>query len=287
MNKYCLIGNPVKHSLSPDIFNYLCSKYGFKGSYFLEEIEKNSNKYDIYRQLIENYNGANITMPFKNALFDVLHTVNPISLDAFAINTVLVRGKKLLGFNTDILGLRNLLFTIKDIITNSKILIIGTGATARSTLVCFLKFFCISEVNFYTRDKEGIDEAVYSRLKSKYRKDFKLFQPGEEISEFDILINASPMGMKDVLYDSINSEIWNSSGKLLIDWVYSNSGETHFISKLKENYDFCFEGLDLLISQAVESFKLWSKIEINVDTGLILEIKSYLQNQKIERTTYE
>ncbi len=124
--KFCLVGNNIKNSLSPIIFNYWFRENNLDCSYVLEEIYEQEFASKI-EEIFKNYDGLNITAPYKNLITRFLRN---LSDEAKEINTVncVWKGK---GFNTDIYGFKKAFLEGK-VNFFSKAVILGSGGAAKA-----------------------------------------------------------------------------------------------------------------------------------------------------------
>ena len=132
MKKYLVIGNPIRHSLSPELHDYWIKENGINGIYSKKELNKNNLKEFFLKIKNKEINGVNITVPFKK---DVISYVDQLSLEAEktrSVNTVYLKDDKIIGHNTDIDGFE---LAIKDTnydVEGKKVLVLGAGGVAVS-----------------------------------------------------------------------------------------------------------------------------------------------------------
>ena len=104
MKKYLVIGNPITHSLSPELHNYWIKENGINGIYNKEKLNEKNLKEFFLKIKNKEINGANITVPFKR---DVIAYLDQLSLEAEktqSVNTVYLKKDKIMGHNTVIDG---------------------------------------------------------------------------------------------------------------------------------------------------------------------------------------
>ena len=104
MKKYLVIGNPISHSLSPELHNHWIKQNNINAIY-----EKEKLNYDELKNLIldikkEKIHGANITVPFKHAVITHLDELSDEAKKTQSVNTISLKNKKVVGYNTDIEG---------------------------------------------------------------------------------------------------------------------------------------------------------------------------------------
>ena len=263
MKKYLVIGNPISHSLSPELHNYWIKQNEIDAIYDKKKFNDNDLKnliLDVKKQTI---NGVNVTVPFKNKIIPYLDELSDEAKKTQAVNTIYLKEKKVIGHNTDIEGFENAIKQINFDFDNKKIFILGAGGVVPSII--------------YASTKMGASEIMISnRTEKKAKKindifkNIKLIEWGE-IPDFDVIINATSLGLnKD---DKLNLEFTNVvKNKLFYDVIY-NPSETDFLStgkKLGNKYE---NGKLMFIYQAFSAFKLWHGIEpeVNSETLKLLD----------------
>ena len=263
MKKYLVIGNPISHSLSPELHNYWIKQNEIDAIYDKKKFNDNDLKnliLDVKKQTI---NGVNVTVPFKNKIIPYLDELSDEAKKTQAVNTIYLKEKKVIGHNTDIEGFENAIKQINFDFDNKKIFILGAGGVVPSII--------------YASTKMGASEIMISnRTEKKAEKikdifnNIKLIEWGE-IPDFDVIINATSLGLnKD---DKLNLEFTNVvKNKLFYDVIY-NPSETDFLStgkKLGNKYE---NGKLMFIYQAFSAFKLWHGIEpeVNSETLKLLD----------------
>ena len=263
MKKYLVIGNPISHSLSPELHNYWIKQNDIDAIYDKKKFNDNDLKnliLDVKKQTI---NGVNVTVPFKNKIIPYLDELSDEAKKTQAVNTIYLKEKKVIGHNTDIEGFENAIKQINFDFDNKKIFILGAGGVVPSII--------------YASTKMGASEIMISnRTEKKAEKikdifnNIKLIEWGE-IPDFDVIINATSLGLnKD---DKLNLEFTNVvKNKLFYDVIY-NPSETDFLStgkKLGNKYE---NGKLMFIYQAFSAFKLWHGIEpkVNSETLKLLD----------------
>ena len=153
MNKYLVIGNPVKHSLSPQLHNYWIKKNNIEAIYEKEELNKNDLNNLISKIRNKKISGANITVPFKK---EVIPYLDRLTLDAKttqSVNTILLTKEgKIVGHNTDIGGFEKSIKESKYNPLGKKILVLGSGGVAPSIIFALHKMK-VSSVTLTNRTK--------------------------------------------------------------------------------------------------------------------------------------
>ena len=172
---------------------------------------------------------------------------------------------KLTGDNTDVYGMQAAY--LKDITLNSnrstKAIVIGAGGVAPS-IIFALKKTDIKKVFIANRTRE---KAIFMKKKFPFIDILNLNEVPQRISEFDIIINATSLGLKNGEQFNINLDGLTDKS-IFIDTIY-NPLETKIIKHLKGKNIKTFNGLDMLIYQGQKSFYIWNKINPEIDDELI------------------
>ena len=259
MKKYLVIGNPITHSLSPELHNYWIKENGINGIYNKEKLNVEDLKEFFLKIKNKEINGANITVPFKR---DVIAYLDQLSLEAEktqSVNTVYLKKDKITGHNTDIDGFE---LAIKDAnydIKGKKVLILGAGGVVPSVIFALYKMRVLS-VTISNRTKSKAEN-----LKSLFN-DLKIVDWGEA-SNFDMIINATSIGLKkEDKLDLDLSKFKNS--EFFYDVIY-NPKETNFLKDGKKLGKKTENGKKMFIYQASKAFKIWHGIEPKVNEQVI------------------
>ena len=269
---YGIIGNPVKHSLSPVLHNYWFKKYNINAEYTtLEVVDKKLP--EIIKKIREgNISGINVTLPFKQKIINYLDkVVNDAELTG-SVNTVLLHDDKIVtGENTDVYGLQAAYLKEIDNSSNKNALIIGAGGVSPS-VVLSIKKSGIKNISITNRTNE---KCIFLKKKFNFLNIIPWEDLKSEIKNFDIIINATSLGLKN--FADFNFDFSNTRIKVIyIDTIY-NPLETKTYKYLKEEGRKVFNGLDMFIYQGQKSFYLWNKINPEIDEKLIELLNSKLR----------
>ena len=132
MKNFLVIGNPIKHSLSPKLHNFWIKKHDLKAVYDKKEIN-NINLKDLIQELRSNkITGANVTVPFKNLVIPHLDELSNLAKTTNSVNTIYKKGEKIIGENTDSSGFEKALEHINYNVAGKKIFLLGAGGVVPS-----------------------------------------------------------------------------------------------------------------------------------------------------------
>ena len=261
-NLLCLIGNPVEHSFSPSIHNYLIKKSNLNMKYVCFNVKSDELENAIKGIKALGIKGCNVTIPHKVEIIKYLDSVDKNALLIGAVNTVKNEGGKLIGYNTDGVGFVKAITDKGYDIYNKNVLIIGAGGAARSIAIEMASNGA-KEINLRNRSiknaKEISDILIDSfGINSKFSTD-QITK--EDLEDIDIIINTTPRGMdKDKDSCPIDEKINLTNKDILVCDIVYNPHETKFISWAKKNNLDIVYGIDMLINQALQGFNIWTGI---------------------------
>ena len=256
---YGLIGNPVEHSLSPYMHNAAFSKLNIDAVYLPFRVQKGKLKQAISALRITGISGFNVTVPFKTQCMKYLQEIDPLAKSIGAVNTVVNKKGRLIGYNTDCTGfLRSLEEDLNFIAKGKAIFIIGAGGAARA-------------IAFGLAKNKANSIAVYDIMPKRTRSlisDIKKNFPAVDIvmpSAKDIrgimqgchlLVNCTPIGMgsKDPL--PVQAELLHK-GLKVYDIVYTPL-KTKLVKTAQRKSIKAAGGINMLLYQGVLAFELWT-----------------------------
>ncbi len=269
--KFGIIGKPINHSLSPVLHNYWFEKYGLDASYSVIEAEDKDLKNIINKIRNHELTGINVTLPFKQKIINQIdEIINDAELTG-SVNTILLDKKKIIGENTDVFGLQAAYLKEMDNCNFKNTLVIGAGGVSPSIILALQKSG-IKKISVTNRTNE---KCIFLKKKFNFLNILPWDNLAKEIKNFDIIINATSLGLKDG--DDFNFNFLNTKNNVIyIDTIY-NPLETKTYRYLKEEGKKVFNGLDMFIYQGQKSFYLWNKINPEIDNGVIELLNSKLK----------
>ena len=259
MKKFFVIGNPINHSLSPKLHNFWIKTNNLDATYEKKKLNENELSDLILEVKKKNIHGINVTVPFKKAVIPYLDQLTYESESTQSVNTIYLDDNKIIGHNTDIEGFERSIQDLKLDMINQKVLILGAGGVVPSII------FSLSKMNV-------LEVMISNRTKSKAEslkdlfKNIKIVEWGE-IPEFDIIINATSVGLKND--DKLNLDISKiGKNKFFYDVIYKPN-ETNFLKVGKKLGNKTVNGKMMFIYQALGSFRLWHGIQPKINTEVI------------------
>jgi shikimate dehydrogenase len=266
MKKYCLIGWPLKHSLSPDIHNFAFKKLEIDALYEKFEINPDNFEQDI-KTLKNKYSGFNVTIPYKTRIIPYLDILDQRAKDIGAVNTVCKMQGKWKGYNTDLDGFIAPLLSLNR--SFKKCLLIGSGGAARAviySLIYYLapEYILMGVIEFDQAEQLKNDFKQYAGEKHTEIEIYPVDKVNNFIPEMELIINATPLGTTPDIDRTPLPEISRiSGGTVVYDLVY-NPIKTRIQKDVKQFCKSCItiNGLEMLVGQAAAAFTLWTDHEM-------------------------
>ncbi|MFR9523122.1 MAG: shikimate dehydrogenase [Rikenellaceae bacterium] len=244
MRKFGLIGKTLKHSFSASYFAEKFQRENIADcSYSLFELEKIEDVLLLLEREKE-LCGFNITIPYKQQIFPFLDSISIEAERIGAVNCVKIENGKLVGYNTDIVGLRHSMAKLLGGNFVDKALVLGTGGASSAVQ--------------YMLGEMGIEFELVSRDPMKSSLTYDTISP-EEISRAKLIINTTPLGT----FPNVESApqlpyAYVSPSHYLFDLVY-NPPLTQFLSYGEQRGATILNGQTMLLAQAEESWRIWSE----------------------------
>ena len=236
---FCVIGNPISHSLSPVMHNSAFADTGYKGVYLAFNVKDVASAVAGIRGL--GIKGVSVTIPHKLTVMEFLDEIDESAIKIGAVNTIINRQGKLFGSNTDYLGATNALLE-KTSIKDKDVIMIGAGGAARA-----IGYGILSEGGRLT-----IVNIIEDEGKQLARDLGVKYYPLQEYKDYDcqILINATPIGMDPNIDE--------------MDVVY-NPLKTRLLKEAEDIGCITIGGVSMFVHQGVAQFELWTGKKAPVD----------------------
>jgi len=251
---FAVFGNPVDHSLSPVMHNKAFAETGFNGIYLAFRVTDIDAAMKAVRAI--GIRGVSVTIPHKIAVMNSLDEIDELARRIGAVNTVVNREGRLCGYNSDAQGAVRALLE-KTAIHGTDIAIIGAGGAARA-------------IGFGMIDNGGrvmiINRSIQTGedLAEDLGADFKPLAGLKQVRA-DILINATPVGMRPQIGDLPLSPELLRDDMLVMDIVY-NPVQTALLKHAELMGCRTVDGVAMFVYQGVFQFKLWTGMEAPIET---------------------
>ena len=243
--KYGLLGKHLSHSFSQRFFESYFKEHKIDASYELIELSSPDALKDFMLGSVAQYQGLNVTIPFKENLLEFIDEVSSEAQIIGAINTIKVGSNgKICGYNTDAYGFHQSIKPFLDF-NHHRAIILGTGGASKA--VAFVLEKLGLDVFFISRNPIGSKQFSYSEINAQM------------LSTCKLVINCTPVGMFpnsdnliDIPYEFLTKK------HLIIDLIY-NPSETLFLKKSRESGATVLNGDSMLHQQALKSWELWNQ----------------------------
>jgi shikimate dehydrogenase len=257
---FAVIGNPIHHSLSPQIHSAFAKEAGLHIDYKAVLSPLDEFKNTIHKLIAQKFSGANVTLPFKKEAYELVSNHSNHAKIAEAVNTLEFKDGQIIGHNTDGIGLvrdleQNLYLTLK----SKKILLIGAGGAAEGVIYSMLE----KKPSALTLTNRTIEKShVIKNKMDVHTKSFDVDLNVIEIAKlphqyFDIIINATSAGLNNTEL-GIDHKVFHE-GSLAYEMMYGK--ETCFIQQAQSQRSKTSDGLGMLVEQAAEAFFIWHHIK--------------------------
>ena len=264
MKKFLVIGNPIQHSLSPNLHNYWFKKNNIKAIYEKKLIDENNISEIILDIKKDKIQGVNVTVPFKNKVIKYIDQLTDEANESQSVNTLYKFNGKIFGHNTDISGFELSLRHIKYDVKNKRVLILGSGGVVSSIIMALNK---MKPLKILLSNRT---HAKAEKIKETFKK-LEIVKWGE-IPDFDLIINATSLGLNINDDLKLNYEKIGKS-KYFYDVIY-NPRETNFLKKARMYGHSTTNGKMMFIYQAHQSFTIWHKVMPKIDDETIKLIEN-------------
>lgn len=240
-----VIGNPIGHSLSPILHNSVIRQRNIQALYTCFMLPLHSTSHDLRNFILYSHlDGVNITLPFKEIALHAVDEISDMAQKIGALNTIVRRHDKLIGYNTDADGFWQSIIHIKP----KKVLLLGAGGSARSiatllshhNVILTIANRSIEKLRFFECFGETI---LFKELQHKH-------------DSYDIVINATSAGVDGkslpLPKEILKNVFFNS--QLAFDLMYQKSGLTPFCSIAHESKTQYLDGKAMLVYQGALAF---------------------------------
>ncbi|MGV8907256.1 MAG: shikimate dehydrogenase [Acetobacterium sp.] len=261
---YAVIGDPIAQSLSPQLHNGLFEANQMDAIYLPVEVTSENLEKLIQGFRLMNFGGFNITKPHKMDIMKYLDTIDPLAEKIGAVNTVVCRDGKMIGYNTDGFGfiksIENKLGNIKK--EELSVLILGCGGAVKSVAMA-LADWGIKKVIIANRTLEKathlavqINESWPGKASAMPMEEDQL---KEAIKDVAIIVNGTSLGMSDHPERSPLAKTLLKADILIYDMIYSPP-MTQLLKDAQAAGAPTENGLEMLLYQGLLAFELWTGI---------------------------
>ncbi|MDH5624395.1 MAG: shikimate dehydrogenase [Candidatus Bathyarchaeota archaeon] len=254
-----IIGDPVEHSLSPVMHNAAFEELNLDFVYVAFRVRREELGEAIIGARSLNLHGLNVTMPHKNAAMKYLDEIDSTARSIGAVNTILNKEGRLIGYNTDGIGALKALKENGITPKGKKLLLLGAGGAGKA-----IAFHAAQEaeelviLNRTPQKAKKLAEALRKESNKKINGNaFSTEIMKQELRDADILVNATSVGMHPDVNQSLVSPSLLKPDLCVMDIIY-NPLETKLAKDAKAVGAKVVPGIEMLAYQGAASFKIWT-----------------------------
>jgi len=250
-----VIGHPIGHSLSPALHNRLFAVHRLNCVYVACDVasERLPDVPAGIRAL--SMLGVNVTIPHKEAILPLLDSVDPLAREVGAVNTVVHKSGRLMGYNTDVIGFME---SLRGLVRSGAGAVLGCGGVGRAAVVGMLR---LGVKHIYVADADA-------RRAHRLSRDFGrrlTAVPREEVAllldRCSLFVNGTPVGMQAT--DPVPVDLSRAtSGMVVYDVIYHRT--TRLVREARRRGLRAVDGLELFARQAASAFTLWTGVRPSV-----------------------
>lgn len=259
MRTYCIIGDPVSHSLSPAMHNAAFKSLSMDDVYIAYKVSSHELESSVESLRSVKISGFNVTIPHKIAVLQYLDEVDLLSRKAGAVNTVASIDGRFKGFNTDIQGFLQPLLNRGIDFRGLSVLLFGAGGSARAVVASLSSVTGISKLvvanRTYNKSSELSKQAELQGLTSSV----SMIEEAKVMAKrFDLIVNATSVGLQsnESILDS--EDIDGSS--TVYDLVY-RPVMTKLLENAREKGARVIYGYEMLLEQGAQAFEIWTGLK--------------------------
>jgi len=258
--KYAVIGNPIAHSKSPVIHAAFAEQMGIALTYERVLAPLDAFNETVQQLMLDGYNGANVTVPFKFAAFALCDVLSVQAQAAKAVNTLTFKQGQMFGDNTDGVGLlHDITHNLNVALAGKRVLLMGAGGAAYGVVLPLLHAGVRLTVANRTAEKAiALAKAFnapgqHATIRAGSYKDF-------QNEPFDVLINATSTGLTHDLPPIREHNF--AENALAYEMMYGRVTQFTALANsalLRGKHVKVADGLGMLVEQAAEAFWIWHR----------------------------
>lgn len=276
MKRACVIGWPIAHSRSPLIHGYWLKLYGIDGAYGKEAVRAEDVRAFLLALESRGFSGCNVTVPHKEAAFEVARLRGPSALAVGAANTVWLENGQLACANTDTYGfMRHLSVSAPSWqLRDAPVAVLGAGGAARAIVYGFLEAG-VGSVRVINRSRGRAEE-----LQRHFGSRVSVFELGELAKAADgagVFVNTTTLGMTGTGDVAADLSVLDQDC-VVADIVYVPL-ETDLLKRARQRGLQTVDGLGMLLHQAVPGFEKWFGVRPEVTDELRALVEADVRGQ--------
>lgn len=256
---YGLYGWPVEHTFSPAMHNAAFGRLEMDACYLAFPVHPDRLEDAVRSISALGIQGVNVTVPHKERTAAMLSELSEEARLMMAVNTIEVRGDRLIGHNTDGRGfLRSLRENLKFDPKGKRVFIVGAGGAGRAVGFS-LSISEVDSITIYDKDiqkSSGLARDIREKTGSDVFAVDDVMNAAEAAKDADCIVNATPLGMKKTDPMPLEARVIRK-GQIVCDLIY-NPPETRLLRTAKARGARTLNGLGMLLYQGVLAFEIWT-----------------------------
>lgn len=264
-----IIGNPVRHTMSPAIHNFISKKLGKNMVYVPFEVTGDVRT-AVKGAFELGIKGMNVTVPYKSDVIDVICDIDDMADRIGAVNTLVRKENGYKGYNTDILGLEREMKDEDINLNGENVVLIGAGGAARAAAFLAAKHNANNLVilNRTLEKAEAIAEDVRKYVsdtgKNTVVKTYALSDYDKIEENSFVAVQCTKIGLKEEDGAAIEDTEFYSKVTAGVDLIYREN--TKFQMMVREAGGRVYTGLKMLVYQGIAAYELWNDITVDDET---------------------
>ena len=261
LRKFAVVGNPIRHSLSPRLHSMFATQTGLDIEYTRQCVAPDKFRDHVTQFFATGGCGLNITLPFKGEAYALAAShVSDRARAAGSANTLWQENGQIHACNTDGVGLVNDMLRQQITLQQSRVLLIGAGGATRGVVPALLQAGCAQlHIVNRTEDKAHALAAQAAALSSGHAQisasGFSSLQ-----GTWDIVVNATASSLSGEALP-LPDNLFRADS-VAYDMLYTASGDTPFLQQARAaGARHTSDGLGMLVYQGAESFRIWNQVQ--------------------------
>lgn len=256
-----VIGDPIKHSLSPVMHNAAIASLGLDYVYLPLPVKPEDLEVAIAGFKAMNLVGFSVTIPHKQAIIPLLSDISPVAQVVGAVNTVSRTDKGWSGTNTDVEGFIAPLQALNRDWSQTTSVILGNGGAARAVVVGLAQLGC-TKIHVIGRNQQNLSQFQQSWVNADLSVTLQVHpweQLAQRMAQADLVVNTTPVGMYPNVHQSPVDAVAMQELKkeaIAYDLIYTPN-PTQFLREAKQQGATTIDGLEMLVQQGVAALKIW------------------------------
>ncbi|MCX6138375.1 MAG: shikimate dehydrogenase [Ignavibacteriales bacterium] len=274
-----IIGRSLTHTLSPVMHTAVFRYLGLDYRYGVLDVAPPFVESLILSLRRRGFRGANVTIPYKQTVMPFLTAIDPAARLVGAVNTLVYSGDSITGFNTDVVGIRNSLRIWGDRIRGGTAVVVGAGGGARAAIASCALDYGISCIAIYNRTSDHAEALAASMRRELPSCTLMVVTEARELQEAvhaaALIVNTTPVGMHGP-ESPLPAEIHFTAGQVVFDILYTPLETTLMLAAQRDGAR-TIGGLEMLLHQGAESFRLGTDLEYPLDiarTAVLQKLQS-------------